>query len=234
MTIGLDVGGSKIRGVLWDGKKIRRRVEFSTPKNLKIFENILNRVFGFLNASVSVKKVGIGVAGVIKKNKVVSATNISYLKNFDFSKLLNTECLIVMDNDARCFARAEYRLRIAKGIKNVLFVTLGTGIGRAYVKNEKVLNIKKFEYPEKWEKEYQKIREKNALAEFLNKKLGIIINTLNPESIVLGGGVVMKKGYFEAIKKILETRFLTLDIRRSKLSKFAGAIGAAMLFSTPH
>ena len=40
--------------------------------------------------------------------------------------------------------------------------TVGTGIGRAFAENGKVKKIKKFEYPEKWEKQYQKIRDKKT------------------------------------------------------------------------
>jgi predicted NBD/HSP70 family sugar kinase len=134
-----------------------------------------------------------------------------------------------VDNDARTYARAEYNIGAGKGAKRILMITLGTGIGRAYGENGKIKNLKIFETNESWEKEYQKIYEKKALAEFLGEKLAPIIKYLNPEIVVLGGGVVQKKGYFEVIKKALSNRVAKLEIKCSKLGKFAGAIGAAML-----
>lgn len=234
MTIGIDIGGSKIRGILWsssarwNGKKILKNVEFSTPKSLKAFEKTLKRALKKLNASGSVKKIGIGVAGVIKNNKVISATNIKYLKNYSSPKNYK------IDNDARCFARAEYILGAGYGTKSVLVFTLGTGIGRAYGKNGKILKIKRFEYAEDWEKDYQKIHSKKALSEFLGEKLKLLIDALNPEIIILGGGVVDKKGYYETIKRALNDNGQAVRVKKSKLGKFAGAIGAALLFSTPY
>lgn len=230
MTIGLDIGGSKIRGVLWNGKKILRKIEMATPSNLKEFETTIENITQCLNIHVFVKKIGIGIAGIIKNNKVVSATNIKYLKNLDFQKLLNTQCLMVVDNDARCYARAEYMISTNKNTKSMLVITIGTGIGRAYGKNGKILKIRRFEYAEEWEKDYQKIQGKKALAKFLREKLNLLINALNPEIVVLGGGVIDKKGYFEVIKNQLSSAGVTkLKIRRSKMGKFSGAIGAAML-----
>lgn len=228
-TIGIDIGGSNIRGVLWNGKKVLRSFALPTPKSLKSFKKLIFEMTN--NFGGDGFKVGIGIAGVIKNNKVVSATNIKYLKNFDFSLLSNLVAKLRVDNDARCFAKAEYKIGAGKGAKSALFVTLGTGIGRAYAKNGKILNIRPFEYAEDWEKEYQKIRNKKAIAEFLGEKLGLLIDALNPEVLVLGGGVVEKKGYFEAIKNQLRSWTPKLEIKHAKLGKFAGAIGAAMLWN---
>src|SRR3989344_1093121 len=237
MTIGVDIGGSKIRGILWNGKKIVRSFEIKTPKSLEKFKSTLKLLFKNLNASGSVKKIGISIAGVVSSTKVISTSNIPYLKNYNLKSLIsNFQPLtsVVVDNDARCFARAEYELVAAKGAKSVLFITLGTGIGRAYGKNNKILKIKQFEKAESWEKDYQKIKNKKELAEFLGEKLFLIADALNPEVVVIGGGVIKKKGYFEAIKNQLSNQVAKYEIRRSKLGKFAGAIGGAMLWKNNH
>lgn len=230
MVIGFDIGGSNIRGVLWsssarwNGKKILRSFTLPTPKNLKNFKKLVFEMTNnFVGGGV---KVGIGIAGVIKNNKIVSTTNIKYLKNYSFPKTWK------VDNDARCFARAEYKIVAGQDAKSMLMITLGTGVGRAFVKNGKILNIKKFEKAEKWEKEYQKIKDKNKLAKFLSEKLASIIYTLDPEIIVLGGGVIEEKGYYDAIKKQLSLTVsgTKLKIKHSRLGKFAGAIGGALLF----
>jgi glucokinase len=46
---------------------------------------------------------------------------------------------VVLTNDARAFARAELEYGAARGLRNVLFVILGTGIGGALALNGKVL-----------------------------------------------------------------------------------------------
>jgi len=234
-TIGIDIGGSKIRGVLWNGKKITRYFQIPMPDSLDKFKNIFQLMFKDLNTRGKIKKIGIGVAGQIKGTKVIRATNIPYFKNFDFKKVF-PKVFLRVNNDARTYAQAEYAIGSGKGAKSILVITLGTGIGRAYGKNGKIKNLKTFETNEPWEKEYQKIKDKNKLAKFLSEKLAPIIYTLDPEIVVLGGGVVNKKGYFSAIKKALNKKCRSLPaqkgvkIEKSKLGKFAGAIGATMLF----
>ena len=260
MILGIDIGGSKIRGILWDGKKIRKSWEFRTPKTLKGFEKVITELIHNSSSASwrtpssyskrrgrggGVNKIGIGIAGVVVGTKIISATNISYFKNYDFKTLFSNLHFPILnlkiDNDARTFAQAEYNFGAGKGYKSALFITLGTGVGRAYgiqkltrsVFEGKILKIKKFEKAESWEKDYQKIKNKNILTKFLSENLIPIIHVLGADVIVLGGGVIEKKGYFEAIKKQLSsdgTVGAKLDIRRSKLGKFAGAIGAAMLW----
>src|SRR3989344_943023 len=122
IILGIDIGGSKIRALSSDGKFW----EFKTPKRKKEFIEILKK---FLKADV----VGIGVAGVIEGAKVKESLNIKYLKNFDFRKYFSR---VRVDNDARCFLRAEIRwlshYLVAKPPSKIFGITIGTGIGRAF------------------------------------------------------------------------------------------------------
>lgn len=223
-VIGIDIGGSKIRAVSWDGKRVFKATEIKTPKNLTAFKKLLGDILKNYRA----KKIGIGVPGVISGNKILFCPNIKYLKNFDISQLRRRTSKFKLDNDARCFARAECLLGAGKGSKNVLTLTLGTGVGRAFAKNSRVLKIKKFEYPERWEKEYQKIRDsKNnrALANFLAKNLIGRFKKYNPAIIIAGGGVSERKGFLAELRKVSWR-----PVKKSKLGKNAAAIGAAMLF----
>ena len=201
MTIGIDIGGSKVRGVLWDGKQMVRFSYFKMPKKLSIFEKKMKNLVRILDFRNNIKKIGIGIAGRVVGTKVVRAKNIPYFINSDFKKFFPNVFLKV-DNDARTYALAEYKIGSGSGAKNMLMITLGTGIGRAFVRNNKILRIRRFEYAESWEKEYQKIHGKEGLAKFLGEKLSLLIEALNPEVVVLGGGVIEKKGYFEVIKGV--------------------------------
>lgn len=231
-TIGIDIGGSKIRGILWDEKRILKSSYFKIPKKQNVFEKKIKNMVQHLVGPNKILKIGIGTAGKVDGTKVVRARNIPYFNNFDFQKIF-PKIIVRVDNDARTYARTEYKIGDGKRTKSMLMMTLGTGIGRAFVKNGNVLKIRRFEYAEDWEKEYQKIHSKKALAEFLGEKLAPIIFALDPEIVVLGGGVIEKKGYFQAIKKQLSPTIggAKLKIKHSKLGKFAGAIGAAMLWN---
>ncbi|MDP3934621.1 MAG: ROK family protein [Candidatus Giovannonibacteria bacterium] len=218
--IGIDIGGTKIRSVLWDGKRAINAREFKTPKNLTAFKKLLGKLVRTNSARVT--RIGIGVPGVVLGNKILFCPNIKYLKNFDIFQLRRPTSKLKLDNDARCFARAEC------GKKPCLAITLGTGIGRAFAKNGKVLKIKKFEYPESWEKEYQKLRDlKNnrALAIFLAKNLKGRFKEYNPAIIIAGGGVTERRDFLAKFQKAVK-----LPVRKSKFGKNSAAIGAAMLF----
>ena len=216
--IGIDIGGTKIRGVLWNGKRVLKSKEISTPKTLSKFESALINLTKFLGPA---KELNVGAAGIINGTKLARSPNIPYIKNFDFKTKL--------DNDARCFARAHQKLTHL-GRRAVLFLTLGTGVGRALIKNGKILDIKKFEYPEHWEREYQKLRDghdNERLAEFLTKNLKRIIKIYQPALMVVGGGAASgreRKGFLGLLREELK-----IKIQKSKLGKNATAIGAALL-----
>ena len=189
VVLTLDIGGSKIRA----GRK-----EFRTPKNRKSFASLLKK---FSDA----KRVEIGVAGVISGTRVVFSPNIPYLKNFDFQKIF-PKAVLRVDNDARVFLRERAKKVRAK---RILTFTIGTGIGRAYAEKGRVKKIKNFEYPEKWEREYQKIRDRKdyeKLAMFLGEKFSVLIKKYKPEAVVLGGGVLGKRGFFEKLREELKIK----------------------------
>src|SRR3989344_1233205 len=221
--IGIDIGGTKMRGVLWNGKKVLKTLQIDTPKNLADFKTAFSNVVHFLGKE---EKIAVGMAGIVEKSILVKSPNIPYIKNVDFFAL-DSFNIKKLDNDARCFARAEYKTGGATGVKSVFFITLGTGVGRALGKNNKILKIKKLEYPEVWESEYQKIKDsKNneKLIKYLAVKIKNLTTCYQSELIVIGGGLLKRKKFFKELKKEIN-----IPIKRSAFSKNGVAIGAAML-----
>lgn len=223
-TIGVDIGGTKMRGVLWNGKKVLRIYKANTPRNSADFKSAFLKIIKNLGRA---DNISVGAAGIVEKNKLLKSPNIPYIKNFNFFSIKNKDLKSEkLDNDARCFGRAEYFNM--KGRNTALFIILGTGVGRALAKHGKILKIKKFEYPEIWEKEYQKIRDlKNdqKLAEYLGKKITELAKPCKPDTIVVGGGVLKRKGFFKKLKKNIN-----LPIKKAVLRDNAVAVGAAMLY----
>lgn len=213
-----------MRGVLWNGKNVLKNFETSTPRNLTDFKSAFLKIIKTLDRT---DNISIGAAGIAAKNKLLKSPNVHYIKNFDFFKIRGRNFKkLKLDNDARCFARAEYSEM--RRIKKVIFIVLGTGVGRAYGKNGEILKIKKFEYPEIWEKEYHKIRDSKddkKLAEYLGEKITRLAKPYKPDAIVIGGGVLKRKGFFKKLKKNI--RF---PVKRTTMRDNAVAVGAAMLY----
>ena len=231
--IGIDIGGSKIKGILRSGGKITRDFRAKTPKAKKEFVAVLNNLFAKLSENKRISAIGIGSAGVVKGNKVVWSPNIPCLKNFSFRDVFKQPIKLKVDNDARSFLRGEYKISVNPKIKKIMGFTVGTGIGRAFAENGKVKKIKKFEYPEKWEKQYQKIRDKkddDAFAKFLAAKLSPIIKKYKPDLIILGGGAMDRKNFIKKLEIKLAGKSVKTKIKKAVLGDYSAAVGSASLF----
>lgn len=132
--IGLDVGGTKIEGVLVNDKlKVLKRVRLPTGAHGSregIISNIVRAVKELETGSV--KCVGIGVPGFSDSSGRMRLTpNIAKFENFKLKSALQKKLKkrIVMENDAHCFVLAEQQAGAARNLKNVLGLTLGTGVG---------------------------------------------------------------------------------------------------------
>lgn len=233
--IGIDIGGSKIRCVLWDGRSVRASAEIPTPRNLRAFKQGVSALASRLSSRAGwrIRGIGIGAAGVVRGTVVKSSRNIPYLKAFDFRTLFRTASLR-LDNDARAFARAEWLHGAGRGAKRILAFTIGTGIGRAYGGRRRIARIKQFEYSEAWERRYQAVRDRKddrALAEFLGEKLSAIAAGYPADVIVIGGGVLSRQGFRGRLVAVLKRRGVREPVRLARRGKDAAAIGAALLFS---
>jgi len=233
LVVGIDIGGTKIRGILWNGKRVIRGREFPTPKNRSDLENRLLALVPQLAGKDLVDGVGIGAAGIVAKKTLLFSPNIPYIRNFNFGSLWPHPTRLRLDNDARSFGRAEFLRGAGRGSKSLFALTIGTGIGRAYGRQGRIIKIKRFEFPEQWEKRYQTTRDSRdyeRLAEFLGEKLAALIKPFSPEVVVIGGGVMERRGFFPRLQLVLKAYGLDCPIRRSSLGKNAVTIGAAMLF----
>ncbi|MFA4937478.1 MAG: ROK family protein [Patescibacteria group bacterium] len=233
--IGIDIGGTKIRSLLYSDGRIKLVKQYKTPKLRKEFVILLNKIIKSYTAAHRIKGVGIGIAGKVEGKIVISCANIPYIKNLNLAKVIIVQNIKV-DNDARCFARAEYLYGAGRGSRNILFFTIGTGVGRAYGFNNKISKINKFELPEVWEKKYQQIRDHKTLNElvvYLTSKLALLIKQYQPQAVVIGGGVIKAQHgqLFSKIKHKLLADSATSNIQRTRLKDNAAALGAALLFA---
>ena len=138
-SIGVDIGGTKMAGILFDGKKIVSDSTLATPRdNFDHFMIMLNALIKPLTDKaredkVRVKGIGLGVAGVpdSARKKILHSPNIPIIDNIDIVTLLSeqTGVPVVMDNDASCFVRAEEHVGAGKNNNDIYGIISGTGIG---------------------------------------------------------------------------------------------------------
>lgn len=137
--VGIDLGGTSIKlGIIDVAGNIIAKEESPTPhhkyqETLQLFVEMINRT------GIPIKEIagiGIGVPGFVdtKQGLVHELVNVgwknAYLKN-DLEEILNIP--VFVDNDANLAALGEVWQGAGKGAKNLLLITIGTGIGAGVI-----------------------------------------------------------------------------------------------------
>lgn len=140
MIVGLDVGGTKIEGVLFDQNlRILKKKRIPTRSGKKPLENILSLVRYLLPG----KKYSLGVSMAGYEGNF-GMPNIPELRGIDVAKVLSKKLgvPVVIENDAQCFALGECVIGAGIGSKNLVGVILGTGIGGGAVVDGRLIKGK--------------------------------------------------------------------------------------------
>ena len=309
LVVGIDVGGTNLKfGVVNRRGEVLKEIVLPTLGQLGK-EAVLRQIIrGIREISREIKRdrilgLGIGIPGLVDSNKgiVYDLTNIPGWKNVPLKKILEREFKrpVLVDNDVNLMALGEWSVGIARGARNVVCLTLGTGVGggliiegklyrgaslsageighipinfkgprcncgnngcleryignkyivgraRGYLKRTKKTILKK------WLKEGKaltpellskgaRVKDKLCLkiwdevAEYLAAALSGVVNFINPEKILIGGGVAQAGAVlFKPLGRKVREKAMSIPGRKVKILKAglgekAGLIGAAML-----
>ena len=138
--IGIDLGGTKIYGVVLDDGSVVREAKRKTPVRggpMGVVDAIAD-VVGQLGGKDGMSGVGIGAPGAVDAHGVVQrAPNLpGWSEPFALREAVS-ECLdglpVAVDNDVNVGTLAELRLGAAQGSADVLGIFVGTGVGGAVV-----------------------------------------------------------------------------------------------------
>jgi len=290
LKIGIDLGGTKIEGVILDnrGEVIeRRRIPTEQQKGYnQILENVVV-LYQLLRSKINNRRhtVGIGTPGYLDeygkiRNSSLLCLNEKYFA-LDFERLSGV--LPLIENDANCFAISEALMGAGKDHKLVFGVIMGTGCGGGVVFNKSIIHgaqylggeightiihpegIKCFcgkkgcveryisgpAVEDRYEllsgnrKELKQIVHSyrkgeldavQVMDEFFGHfaiAMSNIINLLDPDKIVLGGGLSnIDEIYTIGVERVRNYVFKenpAVNIVKNKLGDSAGVIGAALL-----
>lgn len=305
-VIGIDLGGTKISGAISDlqGNIL---AQYTTPTLAEEGEEaVLNRIIEVIEKVMSdsgkssdeIKSIGIGSPGPLdaKKGIIITTPNLPF-KNFALVEPIQNKFGIhtYLDNDANVAAIGEYLFGAGKGTKNMVFVTVSTGIGggaiiNGYIyrgntsnalevghttlvedgprcncgnygcaealasgtaigkrANEAIANgaktsLTNYDKVTSYEVFVEAKKGDKIAADIIDKclnYLGIcianIVNTFDPEMVIIGGGV-SKAGdiVFDKVKEVVNKRALQAMAEHCKivpagLGTDAGVIGAVAL-----
>lgn len=289
--IGIDLGGTKIEGVVLDqtGREIlRKRIATEREQGYQHILNRLKSMHDDLVVAISGQPTtfGIGTPGTVSprtgllKNSNTVCMNGQPVKA-DLERMLGRK--IEIQNDANCFAMAEALMGAGKGKKLVFGVIIGTGCGGGIVHNGEVLTGPQGiagewghmsidpngppcfcggrgcvetlisgaglenRYAEKYgvrkplkeiEKEFyagepQAVEFMQIFFRHFGRALANLIDILDPDVVVIGGGVsnfsaVYTEG-IDQVRKFVLTDVLETPIIKNQLGDSAGVLGAALV-----
>jgi glucokinase len=153
VSIGIDIGGTKIAAglVTIEGEVLYKQI---VPTATEGKEQIIFQLQRLINDLLkeahklrlpTLKGIGIGTAGQIDFKNGVVRSGTSNIKDWndiplkqEMQRLFGFPTWI--DNDVNVVALAESNLGAAKDYANVVFLTLGTGIGGAVIQEGKLLH----------------------------------------------------------------------------------------------
>lgn len=286
--IGIDLGGTKIEGILLDDKlNVIERKRIPTQQE-KGYKSIVNSIASLVNElktkATDDVTIGLCTPGAIsKKTGLIKNSNTQCLIGMplqeDLTQILKQE--ISIENDANCFTIAEAILGAAKSYNVVFGVIMGTGVGGGIVFNQKIHRGRTYIAGEwghhtlringnkcycgklgcvetyisgpalekRWAKLTGKTESLQSIVQNLDNKegqqwkneflenfgigLANVIDILDPDVIVLGGGVsnipfLYNEGRDSVYDKVFSDLIET-PILKNQLGDSAGVFGASLL-----
>jgi glucokinase len=146
--LGLDIGGTKTAIIF--GNEIGQifdRISFPTLTEKgfkKSFNNICDNILNFIERHSTEKfsciSVSIGGPLNIEEGIIYSPPNLPGWKNIPLKRMLEKRFPIpaYIEHDGNAGALAEYYFGAGKGFKNIIFLTMGTGIGAGIILDGKI------------------------------------------------------------------------------------------------
>jgi len=248
-VLGIDIGGTRIKAALVDCRT--GTLTMAMPSGTEIFQTdtpqpatpaaLLSAIKQILSKWSWKGKTGCGFPGVIRNGKILTGANVSpeWLgMNLltELKKLGLSQSAVINDADAAGLAEMNFGAGVGhnkKGGGVVLLVTLGTGIGSALFVDGILLPNTEFGHMEVDGAEIEKqaatsVQEKQNLSweewgKRVNRVLSRLEKLINPDFIIIGGGVSERpEKFFPYLKLEAETV-------PAKMSNQAGIVGAAWL-----
>ncbi|HNW55877.1 MAG TPA: ROK family protein [bacterium] len=149
LSAGIDVGGSKILGVLYDAQKQKTYAVKKQPIDKTTLTSFIKQLTTEINrlqeaclkiSGQNLTEIGIGIPGLIKNNRVINCPNLQILNDQLLGRKLTTATglkKIILDNDLNCFLRTYLKKHSEYRRGSLIVLALGTGIGGSIALNGK-------------------------------------------------------------------------------------------------
>jgi len=147
VILGLDIGGTKTAVIVGTERgEIVSRLQFATSSE-RGFEKVLEELSATIaqamsNAPKPVKVISVSVGGPldILKGVIQSPPNLPGWNNIPLKELLEKRFSlpVFVDHDGNAGALAEFYFGAGRGYRNIVFLTMGTGLGAGLILDGRV------------------------------------------------------------------------------------------------
>jgi len=148
-SVGIDVGGTNVKfGLIENAGRIIARRTLSTKNYASSRKKLINALINSIELLIKdVKKsqvcgVGIGLPGLInsKVGVVNFLPNVPGWRNVPLKRIMQDELKmpVCIDNDVNLITLGEWKFGAGKTYKNLVCMTLGTGVGSGLVLNNRI------------------------------------------------------------------------------------------------
>lgn len=140
-AVGVDFGGTTVKlGVCRAGELLDTVEPIPTadhPGPEALIRAMAERIAGLRRRHPEIAAVGVGVPGLVDTDRgfVHVLTNVPGWNHVPLREILSgqTGLPVAVENDANAMVYAEWRYGAARGLRNVIGITLGTGVGGGLV-----------------------------------------------------------------------------------------------------
>ncbi|MBF0570932.1 MAG: ROK family protein [Candidatus Omnitrophica bacterium] len=147
-VVGVDVGGTNIKlGIVGPSGQVIVRNSFATKpfasSRIKLISALASQIEASIVSSGLIKKqiagVGVGLPGLVdyEKGIVRFLPNIPGWREVHLKSILQKKIKlpVFIDNDVKIITLAESQFGAGRGVRNLVCLTLGTGVGAALILN---------------------------------------------------------------------------------------------------
>lgn len=263
LAVGIDVGGTKIAAGLVDRERgvVLRELRISTAARERAPRRILADCVDLAAqlASGSPLPVGLGVCELVSaEGEIGSAVNFEW-RDLDVTGAFGPRLgPVSIESDVRAGALAEARFGAGRGRDPLVYVTIGTGISYALVADGRVYRGARGHAIVVGSPAVEQVSSGRALAQAAGEPsaervfadgrhaalvrvaadaLGValagLVNALDPEIVVVGGGLGLVDAYRSAAVAAMRPRIDSpgtrdVEVAPATLGSQAGIIGAAL------
>lgn len=137
-VVGIDLGGTSIRTALCDreGAVLSEGIKATLANRGE--DEVLHRIFEAVEETVAdepwnrIACIGMGAPGPVdaESGSIITTPNLPF-RNFSLTKALQERFGVPahLDNDASVAALGEHRFGAGKGVRNMIYMTISTGVG---------------------------------------------------------------------------------------------------------